>query len=89
MDKTLSLNEYIKRKPLIAWYVNDYSKLSEESILENILNNGTWDDFVFAVKTLGMKRCNEIFNQLQHKKRTNLRPQTINFFNLYFKRHAQ
>jgi hypothetical protein len=35
------LQKILQKKPYLAWYVKDTSKLSEESMFEHILNYGT------------------------------------------------
>ena len=40
----MSVNDIIKAKPYLAWDVMDLEKLSEESVLEHVLNYGNWDD---------------------------------------------
>ncbi|MGI6776195.1 MAG: hypothetical protein ACOX5S_02845 [Patescibacteria group bacterium] len=77
-----------KEKPYLAWDVKDKGGLSEKSILEHILNYGNWDDYLAAEKTFGLKKTKAFYEELKNKKRVNLRPQTINYFDLYFKKYA-
>jgi hypothetical protein len=84
----LGIREFIKNKPHLVWYTNNYDGLSENSIVENILNYGNWDDYLFMENSLGLKKVNEVFNELKSKKRINLRPQTINYFSNYFNKYA-
>ena len=82
------IQDLLSRKPYLAWSVRDKKSLSEESALEQILNFGDWQDYLKAEKELGIQKVKAIFKGLKNKKRTNLRPKTINYFNLYFDRHA-
>jgi len=85
MDK---LQHLFRKKPYLAWDVKDKGGLSEKSILEHILNYGDWDDYLAAEKTLGLKKTKALYEELKNKKRVNLRPQIINYFDLYFKKYA-
>lgn len=83
-----SLRRLFEEKPYLAWYVRDKSSLSEESMLEHILNYGNWDDYLAAESALGLKKIRSLYQNLKNKKRVNLRPQTINYFDLYFAKYA-
>ena len=82
------LTELFKQKPYLAWYVADREKLSEKSILEHILNYGTWEDYQMAESALGLKRIKSLFNELLSGKRVNLKPQTKNYFTNYLRKYA-
>lgn len=82
------VREFIKSKPYLIWYTKNYDTLSEESIVESILNYGNWEDYLFIENELGIKEVDNIFNKLKDQKRTNLRPQTINYFSNYFQKYA-
>lgn len=78
----------IKAKPYLVWYTKNYDNLSPQSILENVLNTGDWEDFLTISQIFGMKQTAKIFDDIKNKARTNLRPQTINYFTKYFQTHA-
>lgn len=87
----LTLKEY---KSLVAprehlwWDVQDKRNLSLESVTEGILSRGNWDDVQALFQEAGLSKVMQIFKKQIKSPRTNYKPQTINFFNLYFKRHA-
>jgi hypothetical protein len=83
-----SINEYVKTKPYLVWYTKNYNELSEKSIVESVLNYGNWEDYLFVERSLGINETKTIFNFLKDQKRTNLRPQTINYFSNYFNKYA-
>ncbi len=73
------------------WYVKDLGKLSDESIVEHVLNYGDWDDVQKMIKILGIKKTAKIFREKSKKSkmgRTNYRPEIINYFSLYFNKYA-
>lgn len=77
-----------KKKPYLAWYVRDKQRLSEESMFEHVLSYGNWEDYLTAEDSLGIKKAHGLFQKLKSKRRVNLKPQTINYFNLYFQKYA-
>lgn len=84
----LTPQEFIKQRPYLVWYVKDFNKLDDESIVEHTLNYGTWDDVQKLIKIIGIKKLSRIFNKQANKARSNYRPEIKNYFQLYFARHA-
>jgi hypothetical protein len=70
------------------WDVRDKRALSLESVVEGILNRGNWNDVQALFEEVGLSKVMHIFKKQIKSPRTNYKPQTINFFNLYFERHA-
>ena len=81
----MTVNSIIKNKPYLAWYVKDVEKLSEESVLEHVLNNGNWDDVQLFIKIKGIKNTAELFNKSLQNKRINYSPAIATYFSRYFK----
>ena len=82
------LQSIIKKKPYLAWDISPQADLSDKSTLEHILNFGDWEDFQNARRILGLSSLKALFDQIITAKRSNLRPQTLNFFTLYFSRYV-
>ena len=83
-----ALHKLFADKPYLAWYVKDTNSLSDESLVEHILNYGKWEDYLLAERELGIDKVRQIFMTIKGKKRVNLRPQTINYFENYFHKYA-
>jgi len=83
------LTTVLKRKPYLTWDIKDTAELSELSIVEHILNYGDWDDVLQIITVLGIEKMSKLFHESILKPRSNYRPQTINFFKLFFQRHSQ
>lgn len=83
-----ALHQFIQSRPHLVWYVRDLARLSEESVVEHVLNYGTWEDFRGLLCILGVRRTAEDFRKRADLKRTNYRPEIRNLFRLYFDRHA-
>jgi hypothetical protein len=81
------INNFIKKRPYLIWYVKDYDSLSEGAIVEAVLNYGDWDDVQKMIKILGMKKTAAIFKKQARQKRCNYRPEIKNYFQLYFKKY--
>ena len=81
------VRELFIKKPYLAWYVSDAAKLDEKSMVEHILNYGDWEDFQLLKKEFGLKRIGKLFNQIKGV-RTNLRPETLSYFENYLEKYA-
>lgn len=85
----MTINDFIKKRPYLIWYTNDYKHLSKEAIVEAVLNYGDWDDVKKMFSILGMKKTAAIFKkQTTGHRRINYRPEIKNYFSLYFKKNA-
>jgi hypothetical protein len=83
-----AINEFIKKRPGLVWSTMQYDKLSEEVIVEAVLNYGNFKDVNEVIRILGIKRVAAIFKEEADKKRSNLRPEVKHYFHLYFKKYA-
>lgn len=70
------------------WYVADLENVSEEAIVESVLNYGDFDDVKEMINILGVKQTAAIFNKQIKQKRNNYDPKISNYFKLYFKKYA-
>jgi len=84
----MTIQQFIKKRPYLVWYTNNYKELSEDAILEATLNYGEWEDVQAVFGIMGLKKAAKIFKDQISKKRSNYHPQTKNFFKLYFKEYA-
>ncbi|HLC69442.1 MAG TPA: hypothetical protein VJH75_00125 [Patescibacteria group bacterium] len=86
----MTLVSLIKAKPYLVWYVKDKTKLSNEAIVEAILNYGDFSDVQKMIKILGIQKTAKIFYKQTDPKRgrCNYHPKTKHYFNLYFKKYA-
>jgi len=85
----MTVQEIIKNKPYLAWYVKNPKELSEEATLEHVLNYGSWDDVLQFFKIAGINKSADLFSKTLTKNRINYRPKIENYFKLYFQKHAQ
>ena len=84
----MTISNFIKKRPYLVWGTRNYGNLSEEAIVENVLNYGDIDDVKEMFSILGVKKSAIIFKKQISQKRNNYRPKIKNYFNLYFKKYA-
>ena len=84
------LFEFISKRGHLIWYVKDYRTLSEESVVEAVLNLGNWEDLQELLNILGIEKTATLFyKQLRTgRQRGNYYPDVINYFTLYFRKYA-
>ncbi|MEK7633935.1 MAG: hypothetical protein AAB437_03775 [Patescibacteria group bacterium] len=80
----MTVNSIIKNKPYLAWYVKDPENLSEESVLEHVLNYGNWDDVQQFIRIKGKDKTTILFKKTLTNKRTNYQPAIQSYFSRYF-----
>ncbi|TXI33796.1 MAG: hypothetical protein E6Q53_02365 [Candidatus Moraniibacteriota bacterium] len=88
MSQDTQLSRFIQARPHLVWYVRDLVGLSEDSIVENTLNYGTWQDVQELIVLLGRERVERIFTKQCQGARSNYRPAIANYFHLYFSQYA-
>ncbi len=84
----MSLNTFIKKRPYLTWYEAEPERLSEEAIVEAVLNYGDFEDIKKLIALLGIRRVATIFGSQIKRKRVNYDPKILNYFKLYFKKYA-
>lgn len=82
------VQDIVKNKPYLAWYVQNPAKLSERSILEHVLNYGNWSDVQAFIKIKGLKATKTLFEKGANMKRSNYLPEIKYYFTQYFAKHA-
>lgn len=92
-DLTPQIKEFIRQNAELFWFVPDTGKedVSEECLVETILNYGSMDAVIRLFRLLGINRTAEIFfNSIQRSERRkgNYHELTLNYFTLLFKRYA-
>jgi len=70
------------------WSVRDFDSVSEEAIVEAVLNYGDFDDVQEMIEILKIKKVAEIFEKQIKQKRNNYDPKIKNYFKLYFEKYA-
>lgn len=85
------IQDFAESRRAFWWWAKDPRALSEEAIVEGVLNCGNWDDVQELIRLLGMERVAAIFYRdinISPRRRGNYHRKTLNYFSDYFKRHA-
>ena len=84
----MKIINFVKKRKHLFWDTENYENLSEEVIVQAVLNYGNFDDIKAIFKILTLKRVANIFQKQIKRKRNNYDPKIKNYFNLYFKNYA-
>lgn len=84
----MTVRDIIKKKPYLIWYTKSYDSLSDEAVVEAVLNYGDWEDVQKLIKILGIKKTAKIFRKQISGFRTNYDDKMKNYFTLYFNKYA-
>ena len=84
------IREYIKANGALFWYIPEEEKqhISLEVLVETILNWGDKNTVKRLFSILGIDTVACIFNKQLSNSRSNYHPQVLNYFKIYFERHA-
>jgi len=87
------IKSFIRQNAHLFWYTPEEKKedISQEFLVETILNYGDLDAFRKLCSILGVKKVAEIFYSslnLSDRNKGNYHELIINFFSLVFKRYA-
>jgi hypothetical protein len=83
--------QYVAQRRPLFWSVGDdkLHQISDELLVETILNYGTLEDVRALIALMGLKQVAFLFSQTyKNRSRHNYFPQVANFFDIYFSRHA-
>lgn len=84
----MTIKTFIKKRPYLIWYVKDLDNISEDSVVEHVLNYGNFDDFKGLIRIMGINNVAGIFKKQIRRKRCNYNPKVKNYFTLYFNKYA-
>lgn len=84
----MTIQNFVKKHSYLFWSTKNFNNLSEEVIVESILNFGDWPDVIGLIDVLGIKKTAKIFKKEIKKKRKNYHPEVQNYFSLYFNKYV-
>lgn len=87
---TPEVKQFIREHSALFWYTPEDKKeeISNEFLVETILNYGDMNDVRKLIKIIGIGRLSEIFSGLQGRKIMNYYPEIYNFFSILIKKYA-
>jgi hypothetical protein len=85
------LKEFILKHSDLFWYTPQDKKveISDEYLVENILNYGSLSDFKNLERLVGINQLSNIFMSLDGRRKMNIYPEVYNYFYHYFNKYAQ
>jgi hypothetical protein len=85
------IKQFIREHSNLFWYTPEDEKeeISNELLVETILNYGNLDDIRKLINIIGMEQLSTLFFSMQDRKKLNYYPEIHHFFSLLFKRYAQ
>lgn len=88
--KYSKIRKFIMENENLFWWIKREKKkdISLNLLVETMLSYGNVKNIKKMFQLLGIKRVSDIFHRQISQKRVNYNPRTINYFNLYFKKHA-
>jgi hypothetical protein len=89
--RTPEIKAFIREHADLFWYIPDNKKedISDETLVEFILNYGSMDDVLQLKNLLGTDYMSSLFLNLKGRKKLNYYPEIYNLFHLYFSKYAQ
>ena len=84
--RTQAVKDYIDRHQELFWYTPQpkSEKVSDELLVETILNYGTMDEVRELFKVMGIREIAHIFSRFTGRKKLNIFPEIYHYFDLYF-----
>jgi len=88
--RQLKVKKFIRENRSLFWYIKEDSleSISIEFLVETILHYGNEKSVKKLFDLVGIQNVAEIFYKQVSGPRVNYPPRTVNFFDLYFKKHA-
>ena len=85
-----ALEKFILKHESLFWYTpaKELRNISNELLLETILNYGDLKTILECFKIMGVKKAKLVFNSITGRKKGNLYPEIYHLFSEYFKQVA-
>ncbi len=84
----MSIGDFVRKRKYLFWSTKNYDGLSNEAVVEGVLNYGDMNDVRELIALLGMQEVARIFRENTNRVRINYRPEVVNYFQLYFQKYA-
>ena len=88
--RSIEVQKFIENHGYLFWYTPapKGEKVTDELLVETILNYGSWEDVHELFNVMGLKNVAKIFWGMTGRKKLNYFPEIHNYFTLYFKKYA-
>lgn len=87
----MTRSQIIEKNKAFFWYTPEDKKndISDDLLVERILNDGSLDDYRDLISALGGKRVAEVFFSAKGRQKNNYHPEIYHFFSLLLSKYAQ
>ncbi len=82
------IGDFVKKRKHLFWSTKNYDGLSNDAVVEGVLNYGDMNDVRELIALLGIQEVARIFRENTNRARINYRPEVVNYFQLYFQKYA-
>jgi hypothetical protein len=87
-DQLKAAQDVIRDDPSLIWYTKSYDTLNILSVVEAVLNYGTWDQTQRLISIVGIDKMAKLFAWHNTQPRSNLHKLARNYYSHYFARYA-
>lgn len=84
----MTTGDFVRKRKYLFWSTKNYDGLSNDAIVEGVLNYGDMQDVRELIDLLGIQEVARVFRENTNRPRINYRPEVKNYFKLYFKKYA-
>jgi len=84
----MTIGDFVRKRKYLFWSTKSYDGLSNDVVVETVLNYGDMNDVRELIDFLGIQEVAKIFHKNTNRPRTNYRPEVKNYFQLYFQKYA-
>ncbi len=84
----MNTGDFVRKRKYLFWSTKNYDGLSNEAVVEGILNYGDMNDVRELISLLGMQEVARIFRENTNRARINYDPKIVNYFSLFFNKYA-
>ncbi len=84
----MTTGDFVRERKYLFWSTKNYDGLSNEAIVEAVLNYGNMDDVRELIVLLGIQEVAKIFRENTSRPRINYDKKIVNYFSLFFEKYA-
>lgn len=84
----MTTGDFVRKRKYLFWSTNNYDGLSNDAVVEGVLNYGDMNDVRELIALLGIKEVARVFYENTSRPRINYDPKIVNYFSLFFQKYA-
>ena len=84
----MTIGNFVRKRKHLFWSTKNYDGLSNEAVVEGVLNYGNMNDVKELISLLGIQEVAKIFHKQTHRMRINYDPKIVHYFSLFFQKYA-